>query len=323
LVVNDADRTLVLGGDPTINGGTHSGTNTGDQTSIVGISGTKAQFDTACSDGNFLYVGDITQYTDELAQDAVGTILADSATLDFTYDDATPSITAIVKDASITLAKQADVATSTVFYRKTAGDGAPEVQTLATLKTDLGLTGTNSGDQTSISGISGTKAQFDTACSDGNFAYTDNISDTVYGAGWNGDTTVAPSKNAVYDKMQEMAVASVQCIIDGGGAVITTGMKACIEVPFACTIERATIVADVSGSVVVDIWKDTYANYPATVADTITAAAKPTLSAAIKNQDSTLTGWTTAVAAGDWLCFNVDSATTVTRVTVSLKVRRT
>jgi hypothetical protein len=50
--------------------------------------------------------------------------------------------------SSVTLAKMADVATGTVFYRKTAGTGAPEVQTLATLKTDLGLTGTNSGDQT-------------------------------------------------------------------------------------------------------------------------------------------------------------------------------
>lgn len=37
-----------------------SGSNTGDQTSIVGITGTKAQFDTAVTDGNFLYVGDVT-----------------------------------------------------------------------------------------------------------------------------------------------------------------------------------------------------------------------------------------------------------------------
>lgn len=37
-----------------------SGTNSGDQTSIVGITGTKAQFDTAVTDGNFLYVGDVT-----------------------------------------------------------------------------------------------------------------------------------------------------------------------------------------------------------------------------------------------------------------------
>lgn len=39
----------------------------------------------------------ITQYTDELAQDAVGTILTDSNTIDFTYSDATPSIVADVK----------------------------------------------------------------------------------------------------------------------------------------------------------------------------------------------------------------------------------
>jgi hypothetical protein len=73
---------------------------------------------------------------------------------------------------AITLAKQADVGTGTVFYRKTAGTGAPEVQTLATLKTDLGLTGTNSGDQTSIVGITGTKTQFNTACTDGDFIYS-------------------------------------------------------------------------------------------------------------------------------------------------------
>ena len=71
-----------------------SGTNTGDQTSIVGITGTKAEFDTAVTDGNFLYVGDITQYTDELAQDAVGGILTNSTFINLTYSDATPSITA-------------------------------------------------------------------------------------------------------------------------------------------------------------------------------------------------------------------------------------
>lgn len=56
--------------------------------------------------------------------------------------------TAAIQAGVVTLAMQANVASGTVFYRKTAGAGAPEVQTLATLKTDLGLTGTNSGDQT-------------------------------------------------------------------------------------------------------------------------------------------------------------------------------
>jgi hypothetical protein len=40
-------------------------------------------------------------FTDERAQDAIGTILVDSATVDFTYNDGTPSITASVKNNSI------------------------------------------------------------------------------------------------------------------------------------------------------------------------------------------------------------------------------
>lgn len=44
-------------------------------------------------------------YTDEQAQDAVGSILVDSSEIDFTYSDATPSITAVLKAASIDEAK--------------------------------------------------------------------------------------------------------------------------------------------------------------------------------------------------------------------------
>lgn len=62
---------------------------------------------------------------------------------------------ATIAAGAVTLAKLANMATGSVFYRKTAGTGAPEVQTLATLKTDLGLTGTNSGDQTTVTGSAG------------------------------------------------------------------------------------------------------------------------------------------------------------------------
>lgn len=41
-----------------------------------------------------------TQYTDEMAQDAVGNILTDSPTINFTYNDVTPSITANVIDST-------------------------------------------------------------------------------------------------------------------------------------------------------------------------------------------------------------------------------
>lgn len=54
---------------------------------------------TNLSEGSNLY------FTDERAEDAVGGILTDTATIDFTYNDAGNTITADVKDGSITFAK--------------------------------------------------------------------------------------------------------------------------------------------------------------------------------------------------------------------------
>lgn len=116
---------------------------------------------------------------------------------------------------------------------------------------------------------------------------------------------------------------SITFLISGGGSTVATGIAGDLTVPFNCEITEWTLLADQTGSVVVDIWKDTYANYPPTVADTITGSAKPTISAGVKGQSSTLTGWTTTITAGDTLRFNVDSAATLTRVTLSLKVKRT
>lgn len=108
--------------------------------------------------------------------------------------------------------------------------------------------------------------------------------------------------------------------VDGGGSVLTTGLKGYIEIPFACTITGWTLLADISGSIVFDVWKDTYANYPPVVGDTITASAKPTISSAVKNQSSTLTGWNTTVVAGDILAFNIDSVSIIKKITFNLKV---
>jgi len=103
---------------------------------------------------------------------------------------------------AVTLAKQANMATASVVYRKTAGAGAPEVQTLATLKTDLGLTGTNSGDQTTIVGITGTKAQFDTAVTDGNVQWVGDAPTAhthLLAAGATDVTVTAANLNALDD----------------------------------------------------------------------------------------------------------------------------
>lgn len=117
-------------------------------------------------------------------------------------------------------------------------------------------------------------------------------------------------------------ISNIELIIDGGGSAITTGVKGYIEVSFDCTINQVTMLADQSTSTVIDVWKDTYANYPPTDADSITASAVPTITTDTDSQDGTLTGWTTSITAGDILGFNVDSNDNATRVTISLKVTK-
>lgn len=145
--------------------------------------------------------------------------------------------------------------------------------------------------------------------------------DVAITAGGTGSSTAAGAVTNL--GLDNTKIASVGITIDGGGSAITTGIKGDIFVPYACTINSVTMLADQSGSAVVDIWKVAYASYPATVSNTITASAKPTISSAAKSQDTTLTGWTTSVSAGDTIRFNVDSATTITRVTLVLKVTKT
>ena len=63
----------------------------------------------------------------EAAQDAVGAILTDSATIDFTYSDSAPSISAEVKNDSITYARIQNVsAANKLLGRSSAGAGDVE-----------------------------------------------------------------------------------------------------------------------------------------------------------------------------------------------------
>jgi len=118
------------------------------------------------------------------------------------------------------------------------------------------------------------------------------------------------------------AKAELAFVIDGGGSVITTGVKGHLRVPFGSVIERVTLTADQPGSIQVDIWKSTYTGFPPADANSITGGHEPNISAASKYDDVVLTGWSKFLDEGDILAFNVDSATTITRVTVNLQVRK-
>ena len=97
-----------------------------------------------------------------------------------------------------------------------------------------------------------------------------------------------------------------------------------ITVPVDCNISEVTVLtAGGTGSCVLDIWRDSYTNYPPTVADTICGASKPTIPGGTKYRDATLTGWTTAIAAGDTLIFKLDSVSGLTLVDITLTLEPT
>jgi hypothetical protein len=106
--------------------------------------------------------------------------------------------------------------------------------------------------------------------------------------------------------------------VDGGGSAITTGAKGQWDVPIACTITGWVLTADQSGSCVIDVLRSTYSGFPTTAS--IASTDKPTLSSAQKNENLSVSAWTTALAAGDQLQINVNSASTVTRTNLTVLV---
>lgn len=141
----------------------------------------------------------------------------------------------------------------------------------------------------------------------------------------NSSGTVLPNGDFDVDGVDTEDVdVTLEHTYDGGGAVPTTGIKGDKRCDFTGTIIRWTLEADQAGSMVLDIWKKPFsANSPPTISNTITASAKPTLSTAQSATSTALTGWTTAVTAGDTFRFNVDSISTLTRYTLTLTIRRT
>ena len=142
---------------------------------------------------------------------------------------------------------------------------------------------------------------------------TKSTGDLVSAADWNTNTS---------DNVIALLPVGITLFFDGGGAEITDATQLWAEIPLKCDIDRVTLLAKPSGSIVIDLWVDSYANWPPTDADSITASAVPTITTATKSQDSTLTGWTKAVTAGDAIMGNVDSCTTIQKCTLSLKMSR-
>lgn len=114
--------------------------------------------------------------------------------------------------------------------------------------------------------------------------------------------------------------ANVNFNVYSSAGAIPDGEKGAVVIPFDSTIVRMDILAEQATDAEVDIWASNYGGYYPTSGDSIVAAAPPTLTGSIKNTDSTLTGWTTALSAGDILVFWVSGVTNARRLTVALQL---
>jgi len=108
-------------------------------------------------------------------------------------------------------------------------------------------------------------------------------------------------------------VDSFGIVVDGAGTAITTGSKGVRYIPFDCTVTGWDIRSDISGSCVFDVKRSGVS---------LAGTEKPTLTASTSNQDLALSTWTTSLLTGDVVEFVVDSASTLTRATLTILVTK-
>ena len=100
---------------------------------------------------------------------------------------------------------------------------------------------------------------------------------------------------------------------------MASGKHCIVPIPSAMTILSAHIFTDVVSDVSMDVRVDSYANYPPAAGDSIVASNPITITASDKAEDTVLTGWDTALAAGDVLMFYLNSNTSAKYIHVQLR----
>ena len=187
--------------------------------------------------------------------------------------------------------------------------GSWAAQTLSFDENTAILSITNNGNTVSLSALSG-----------GGSSGPVNETDPVF-------TTWAQANSAKYESTYttvsaitgNLILGQLGISIDGGGSVITTGVKQYLRVPYNCTITSYELVARPSGSITIGVLKSTYEDFPPT--NSITSGNNPTITSNTKVKGDP-TSWSTTLTAGEYLGFNVTLATTITAATLTLATRR-
>jgi hypothetical protein len=171
--------------------------------------------------------------------------------------------------------------------------------------------GTNTGDQ-NLSGYVQTTRQVN------GHALSSDVTVTSTDVGLGNVTNNAQARDVTNIKVRNIG-ATLK--MSDGSALTTGAYKIYAQAPYAGTITGWRLTADTSTTTTIDVWKANGA-IP-TNGNTITASAKPALSAGTVATSTTLTGWTTAVSAGDIFEIEIEANNNATAITFTLDIEVT
>ena len=110
-----------------------------------------------------------------------------------------------------------------------------------------------------------------------------------------------------------------------GSTLQTPALNGLFYVPRKSVIKGVTLLTQGSlgGSCQVDIWKTALGSFPPNIANSIVASDPPKITGGVTYSDTALTGWTTALSAGDTMLFVLNSSTFFTEIALSLWIEET
>ena len=145
-------------------------------------------------------------------------------------------------------------------------------------------------------------------------SYSNNSLSSSYATTSNNTITASYATTSSY--VQNAIVSSFGMVINGNGAVPSTGVKGFITIPYNLTVTSWNIFSNTTGSAVVDVIRSTYSNFGS--GTSIAGSELPTLTNQAKNQNNTISTWTTTLNSGDIITFNLNSISNITMLSVSI-----
>lgn len=112
---------------------------------------------------------------------------------------------------------------------------------------------------------------------------------------------------------------TVNFIVDSGNVAMNPGDKGELTIDVSGVIDSWKIFADTAGDMQINIKKSDYSTYPNFTS--ICGGNLPTLVGVDKGYDDVMTGWDTAIRAGDILRYEVMYASNITRFLISFKLK--